>query len=50
MQRTPTRVTDGKKERNKLPLWNGAKIFINVRFKFGKVIKPPKGDHSKGQR
>ena len=38
MQRTQTRVPDGKKKRNKLPLWNGAKIFINIRFKFGKVI------------
>ena len=33
-----TRVPDGKKKRNKLPLWNGAKIFINVRFQFGNVI------------
>ena len=37
MQRTQTRVPDGKKK-NKLPLWNGTKIFINIRFKFGKVI------------
>ena len=38
MQRTQTRVPDGKKKRNKLPLWNGAKISINVRFTFGKMI------------